>query len=151
MPRENSAGAIIFRMVNDEPHYLLLHYPSGHWEFVKGHVEEGENAQETLKREAQEETGLTDLEIIPGFKEYSKYFFRKNYGLEGQAKKTAPWVFKLVVFLLAETKTEQVTLSKEHKGYLWLPFEQATKRITFKNAKELLKKANDYVISKKGV
>lgn len=151
MPRENSAGAIIFRTVNNEPHYLLLHYPSGHWEFVKGHIEEGENAEQTLKREAQEEAGLKDLEIIPGFKEYSKYFFRKNYGLEGEAKKTAPWVFKLVVFLLAETKTEQVTLSKEHKGFLWLPFEQATKRITFKNAKELLKKANEYVVSKKSV
>ena len=90
------------------------------------------------------------MTIIDGFKEYSKYFFRKSYGLEGKAKKKAPWVFKLVVFYLAETPTEEVKISKEHKGFAWLPYEQAIKKLTYKNAKELLKKANDY-ISKKGI
>lgn len=149
MPRENSAGAIIYRMVKGEPHYLLLHYPSGHWEFAKGHIEEGENVEQTIKREVQEETGIADLEIIPGFKENSKYFFRKSYGLKGEAKKIAPWVFKLVVFLLAQTQTENVTLSKEHIGFAWLPIKDAVKKITFKNAKTLLRKANDYVMERK--
>jgi len=146
MPKEKSAGAIIFRIVNGVPHYLLLHYPSGHWEFAKGHIEEGESVEEAAFREIKEETGIIDLKIIPGFKEYAKYFFRKSYDLVGEAKKKAPWVFKLVVFLLAETKTEEVKISKEHKGFLWLPFETAFKRVTYKNAKELLEKANDYVV-----
>lgn len=150
MPRENSAGAIIFRMVNGEPHYLLLHYPSRHWEFAKGHIEKDENIKDTVIREVKEETGIEDLKIIPGFKEYSKYFFKKSYGLEGEAKKKAPWVFKLVVFLLAETETENVIISKEHIGFAWLPIEEAVKKITFKNAKELLKKANEFII-KSGV
>ena len=148
--REKSAGAIIFRNVDGEPHYLLLHYPSKHWEFAKGHIEEGENIEETIRREVKEETGIKDLKIIPGFKEYSKYFFKKSYGLIGEAKKKAPWVFKLVVFYLAETKTEEVVISKEHIGFAWLPFEEAVKKTTFKNAKELLTKANEYIISRKG-
>lgn len=151
MPRENSAGAIIFRMVSGVPHYLLLHYPSRHWEFAKGHIEKGENIEETVQREVKEETGIDDLRIIPGFKHYSKYFFRKSYGLKGEAKKKAPWVFKLVVFLLAQTNAEDVKISHEHKGYVWLPFEQAVKKITYKNAKELLKKANDFILSRKSV
>ena len=151
MPKEKSAGAIIYRIKDNIPHYLLLHYPSGHWEFAKGHIEEGENAQQAAIREIEEETGIKDLKIIPGFEEYIKYFFRKSYGLKDQAKKTAPWVFKLVVFYLAETKIENVRISEEHKGFLWLPYEQALKRLTYKNAKELLRKSNDHLISKKGI
>lgn len=147
MPKEKSAGAIIFRMKNNTPYYLLLHYPSGHWEFAKGHIEEKESIEDTVKREVEEETGIKDLKVIPGFKEYSKYFFRKSYGLEGEAKKKAPWVFKLVVFLLVETKTEDVKISKEHIGFAWLLFEEAVKKITYKNAKELLKKAHNYLLN----
>jgi len=151
MPRENSAGAIIFRMVEGVPHYLLLHYQSGHWEFAKGHIEKDESFEDTVRREVQEETGIKEISIIPGFKEYSKYFFRKNYDLVGEAKKKAPWVFKLVVFLLAQTGTEQVKISKEHIGFAWLPYEQAFKKVTYKNAKELIKKANEFIVSRKSL
>ena len=151
MPQEKSAGAVIFRMVEGIPYYLLLHYHSGHWEFAKGHIEKGENIHQTVRREVREETGITDLKILSGFKQYAKYFFRKNYHLKGEAKKTAPWVFKLVVFLIAETTQEEVKISKEHKGFLWLPIEQAIKRTTFKNAKELLKKSHAFIILKKGL
>jgi len=149
MPNEKSAGAIIFNLHDGLPHYLLLHYPSGHWEFAKGHIEQGEKPEEAAKREIKEETGIGEISVIPGFKEYIKYFFRKSYGLEGEAKKTAPWVFKLVVFYLAKTNVVDVTLSKEHTGFLWLPYEQALKRLTYKNAKTLLKKANDFLIEQK--
>ena len=145
MPRENSAGAIIFRVVNGEPHYLLLHYQTGHWEFAKGHIEKGESVEDTVKREIEEETGIKEINIIPGFKEYSKYFFRKSYDLEGEEKKKAPWVFKLVIFLLVKTNTEEIKVSKEHIGFIWLPYEKAIKRVTYKNAKELLKKANEFI------
>ena len=151
MPKEKSAGAIIFRNVEGVPHFLLLHYPSNHWEFAKGHIEAGESIEQTVRREVQEETGIKDLTIINGFKNYSKYFFRKSYHLKGEAKKKAPWVFKLVVFLLARTKTENVKISHEHKGFAWLPFEEATKKVTYKNAKELLKKANEFILSRKSI
>lgn len=146
MPREKSAGAIIYRIEEGEPRYLLLHYPSGHWEFAKGHIEKNEKPGVAARREIEEETGIKDIRIIPGFKEYAKYFFRKNYHLTGEAKKRAPWVFKLVVFYLAETKTKDVKISSEHKGFLWLPHEQAVKRLTYKNAKNLLKQAHEFIM-----
>ena len=136
-------------MVNGAPHYLLLHYPSGHWEFAKGHIEKGEKPEVAALREIKEETGIGQIDIIPGFKEYAKYFFKKNYDLVGEAKEKAPWVFKLVVFYLAKTETENVKISHEHSGFVWLPFEGAVKKLTYKNAKELLTKAHEYITNLK--
>ena len=152
MPREKSAGALIFRMENNVPHYLLLHYQSGHWEFAKGHIEEGESPEVAALREIQEETGIQDVTIIPGFKEYIKYSFRNNYDLKKEDKLKAPWIFKLVVFYLAKTDAKEVVISDEHIGFAWLPYEEALKKLTFKNAKNLLKKADNIVtVSTKGV
>lgn len=156
MPREKSAGAIIYREEPASPgqggegkiYYLLLHYPAinrkgGHWEFAKGHVEKNETEEQTIKREVQEETGLEDIEILPGFKEYIKYFFK--------AKQNPHWIFKLVIFYVARTNTKEIKLSPEHIGFDWLPFDQAFKKITYKNSKELLKKANEFIIQRKNL
>ena len=98
MPKEKSAGAIIFRKEDGNIYYLLLHYPSGHWEFPKGHIEGKETEEETVKREATEETGIKDLVILPGYKKYIKYFFRQykeNVSEEDRRSGKTPWVFKL--------------------------------------------------------
>jgi 8-oxo-dGTP pyrophosphatase MutT (NUDIX family) len=141
MPIERSAGALIFRK-NKEIKYLLLHYPStkrgakrSYWDFPKGHIEKGEKIEETVKREVFEETGIKDIQFIKGFKEEIRYFFRDK-------EKT---IFKTVIFLLAQTKEEKVKISSEHIGYLWLPFEEAMKKLSFRNSQEILKKANDYL------
>jgi len=44
---EKSAGAVIFRKEQNEALFLLLHYPSGHWDFVKGKIEPEENLRQT--------------------------------------------------------------------------------------------------------
>lgn len=146
MPVEKSAGAIIFRKENNQIFYLLLHYPAinrkgGHWEFAKGHIEEGEDYFETVKREVEEETGLKDIKILPGFKEHIKYFFKEK----AEKNKKQKWIFKLVTFFIAETYTKEIKISHEHLGFLWLPFEAAYKKTTYKNSKELLKKANEFI------
>jgi len=150
MPREKSAGAIIYIIENGVPHYLLLHYPSknrkgGHWEFPKGHIEAGEDEERTMRREIEEETGIKDLKIIPGFKKYIKYFFKQYPTKEQNQKGKTPWIFKLVVFFIVETKTKEVKLSLEHIGFDWLPIEEAIKKTTFKNSKKLLQEADDFI------
>lgn len=159
MPREKSAGAIIFRMENSVPHYLLLHYPAmnrkgGHWEFTKGHIEQGESEEETVRREVQEETGIAGLKILPGFKEYIKYFFkqqRKNKKIPALKREKVVWIFKLVVFFVAETNIKEIKLSPEHINFAWLPFNEAFEKVTYKNSKELLKRANKFIISEKNI
>ncbi len=146
MPVEKSAGAVIFRKENNEIYYLLLHYPSSakaprdYWDFPKGHIEKGEKLGDTVKREIEEETGLKDIKFIEGFKRWIKYFFR----WEGKN------ILKFVTFYLAETKEKEVKISGEHVGYRWLSYGEALKQLTFKNAKEIIKKANDF-LQRKGL
>ena len=145
MPRETSAGAVVFGKEDGKIYYLLLHYGAGHWDFPKGHIEKDEKEEDTVKREVAEETGIKDIKIIEGFKEWIKYFYRKTYDLNEDEKKKAPWTFKIVTFYLAETKTKEVKISFEHIGYKWLPYKEAIEQITFKKAKEIFKKANDFL------
>jgi 8-oxo-dGTP pyrophosphatase MutT (NUDIX family) len=134
MPREISAGMILFRRT-PEPHYLLLHYESGHWDFPKGHIESGEDPEETAKRELQEETGISEMRLVDGYKQTLRYFFRqKGIG-----------IFKVVIFFLGETTQSEVTLSAEHVGFDWLPYDAALARLTFKNSRDLLIKANEHL------
>jgi 8-oxo-dGTP pyrophosphatase MutT (NUDIX family) len=135
MPAEHSAGAIVFRKELGKTLYLLLHYEEGHWGYPKGHIEKGETIEETVRREIGEETGLINIEFINGFKESTKYFFMS----EGQR------IFKTVVFLLATTASEKIKLSFEHVGYEWLPYEAALDKITFKDEKTLLRKADKFI------
>ena len=146
MPLEKSAGAIIFRRGKGIIKYLLLNYASigkvekTYWGFSKGAIEKGEKEIDTIIREIREETGIKDLKFIKGFKETEKYFFRN--------KKEN--IFKTVFYLLAETKAKKIKLSFEHLGYEWLPYEEAIRKLSFKNAKRIIEKANDF-LSEKGL
>ena len=59
MIKETSAGIVLYRKENTKNLFLLLHYPSGHWDFVKGKMEKNETTHETAIRETKEETGIT--------------------------------------------------------------------------------------------
>jgi 8-oxo-dGTP pyrophosphatase MutT (NUDIX family) len=117
---------------NGEAKYLLLHYEAGHWDFVKGNVEPNESEQETVIRELREETGITDAKFIENFKEKIDYFYRRQ----------GTTIHKEVIFFLMETHTETVKISYEHVGYIWLNYQQAMEKLTFKNARDVLKKAH---------
>ncbi len=131
MIEETSAGVVLFRRENSKILFLLLNYPSGHWDFIKGKMEVGETTHQTAVRETQEETGITDIVFLDDFEEWIKY----NFQYHGEL------VNKKVVFFLAETKTEQVLISHEHLDYTWADYEDAMKKTTFENAKSILTKA----------
>jgi len=136
MIEENSAGSIIFRENSNQIFFLLLNYPSGHWDFVKGKIEKDESPQKTTIREIKEETGISDLEFINGFEEKIEYNFQYDNNL----------IHKQVVFFLAKTITKNVNVSHEHLGYKWLDYENAIKKITYENSRNALVKANKLLL-----
>ena len=138
MRTETSAGIVLFRNISNENEFLLLNYPQGHWDFIKGKMEKNETPRETALRETKEETGISDIEFIDGFEESVEYDFRFNNEN----------IHKKVIFFLAKTETLQtVSLSHEHNDYLWLGYNDALKKTTYGNAKNVLSKANELLLS----
>ncbi len=131
---ERSAGAVVFRDTLAGRRYLLLQN-AGRWDFPKGGVEKGESELQTVLREVSEETGLSDLEMIPGFRKVIEYFYRR----EGKN------IHKQVVYLLARTKEENVKISFEHQGFAWFPYQEALERASYDNSKMTLKDAEEFV------
>ena len=131
MIEETSAGIVLFRKEKSKKLFLLLHYPSGHWDFVKGKMEKGESTHQTAIRETKEETGITDITFLENFEEWIEY----NFQYQGEL------VNKKVVFFLAETKTEDVKISHEHQNYAWMDYNTSMEKTTFDNAKTVLTKA----------
>ena len=134
MKEEVSAGIILFND-NKNKQFLLLNYPSKHWDFVKGKMENGETTHETALRETKEETGITDVEFLDGFEEEIEYYFRA----ENQD------IHKKVIFFLGKTKTLDIILSHEHLDFIWLDYDNALNKITYENAKNLLKKSKKFL------
>ena len=103
-------------VIKKDDKILLVEEPDHRWEFPGGKVEFGESPEETLKRELQEEIGLTqDLNIGPILNVWS-------------------WVFKFEVhlqfFMLAYSCTTSQTefqLSQEHIKYDWFTKDEALK------------------------
>jgi 8-oxo-dGTP pyrophosphatase MutT (NUDIX family) len=64
--REPTAGGIVFRRAKDNKgvEILLIQDAKDRWTIPKGHIEEGETAQQTAKREIGEEAGLQNVEIL---------------------------------------------------------------------------------------
>ena len=131
MIEETSSGVVLFRKENDKILFLLLHYPSGHWDFVKGKMESGESPHETAIRETKEETGIEDVKFVDGYEEWIEY----NFQYDGEL------VHKKVVFFLGETQTKEVQISHEHLSFTWMDYVTAMDKTTFDNAKTVLSKA----------
>lgn len=133
-----SCGTVVYRD-EDGPVYLLLQYPGGHWDFPKGHVEAGESEEETTRREVEEETGITDLVFLPGFRESITYAYTYKETL----------VKKKVVFRVARTRVrrDDIILSHEHIGHDWLPYREAMERVTYENARGILRAAHAAILA----
>jgi len=130
---ERSAGVIVFRIENGRPLYLLLKHPS-YWG-PKGHLEDGETEEDTARRELAEEAGLTEVEIVPDFREVIEYWFKK----EGHS------IHKKVIFFLARTENTDLTLSSEHEDAGWFDFVESERRARYRSQRALLRKANERV------
>ena len=130
-PMETSCG---FVLVNFDS-ILLLQYPQGHWSYPKGHVEGDEDHHTTARRELLEETGINDIVIAPDWRQRTEYSF---YHRGRQIDKEVYWY-------IATTDQLNVTLSHEHRTYLWLNFDDAHAQLTFDQEKALLLMAQQYL------
>lgn len=133
-PMETSCGVVLVNLGS----VLLLQYPQGHWDLPKGHVEQDDlDNYETARRELKEETGISELSFIENFEHRTEYQFKHK----GKRR------IKQVYWYIATTEQISISLSKEHRSYMWLDWEQALEQATHAETKELIKSAQEFVKS----
>ena len=133
---EFSAGGIVLRPRADGGWDVLLIATHGgeRWSLPKGHVEPGESEAEAAVREVREETGV-EAEIIAPV-DTVEYWYRWK-GPEGSVL-----IHKRVTFFLMRYRSGDVrNHGWEVDDARWFPLEEALNKVTYKEEKELLRKA----------
>ncbi|WP_125683153.1 bis(5'-nucleosyl)-tetraphosphatase [Levilactobacillus yonginensis] len=134
MITERASGAVVYRLENDQPQYLLLKSAtSNFWGFPKGHVEGTESDIETAVREIREETSL-EVAINPEFHADLDYDMKN-----GHHKHVV--LYTALVPADAQIKRQVEEISE----YGWFDFATAHDKLTFDNLKSLLSMADDYL------
>lgn len=128
--REPTAGGIVFRRnVKKEIEILLIQDHKDRWTIPKGHIEEGETAQDCARREIGEEAGLHDIDMLGWL---GKIHFRYRR------------IDKLVLITqqvyLMRVKTDGNEIQKEGwmNGIKWFPFAEALDLIEYEDIGKLM-------------
>ncbi len=158
--REFSSGGVAFKQIKGNPLWLIRSttpndlFPKQYWMLPKGWIDDGkegspgpiasgnkkateEELQKAAIREVSEEGGIK-ASIIKKIGSV-KIFYK--HPLRGQ-------ILKFVTFFLMKWESD---LSNGHDGeteeVLWLPFNDAYKKLSFGNEKQILKKAKEILDS----
>lgn len=134
--RETSAGGVVFRKEDDAPLFLLIRDSYANWGFPKGHLEDGERAEDAAVREVREETGLGELELR-GKIETIDWYFRFRGRL----------IHKVCHFFLMET-AQVATAPQRTEGITacqWVRFPEASEAVSYANARQVLRRAHEMI------
>lgn len=128
--REPTAGGVVFRRNrNNEVEFLLYQDARDRWTIPKGHIEPGETAQVTARREIGEETGLKNIEL---------------YGWLGKVNFRYRRIDKLVLMTtqvyLVKALDPDEKLQKEEwmNGLKWFTFHDALDEIEYEDIGKLI-------------
>lgn len=132
MKREYSAGGIVLKgnQVLLIKNAALRDPSKAYWGFPKGHINEGESAEEAAVREIKEETGV-EAEIVKKLGE-SSYIFTKQ---GEQISKTV--VYFLLVYTVGEIKAQDLEVLDAG----WYTPKEALAMLSFKKDCEFLENA----------
>ncbi|HEX4662609.1 MAG TPA: NUDIX domain-containing protein [Candidatus Saccharimonadales bacterium] len=128
--REPTAGGIVYRRnKKNEVEILLIQDSKDRWTIPKGHIEEGETAQETAVREIGEEAGLAEVEVICWL---GKIHFRY--------RRITTLVLMTTQIYLVRAKGDTNNIKKEDwmNGIQWFSFNEALDRIEYEDIGKLM-------------
>lgn len=129
--REPTAGGIIFRHAKDGSgiEILLIQDAKDRWTIPKGHIEEGETAQQTARREISEEAGLKDVDMLGWL---GKIHFRY--------RRVDKLVLMTTQIYLVRAKGDTNAIQKEEwmNGIKWFSFHDALDAIEYEDIGKLM-------------
>jgi 8-oxo-dGTP pyrophosphatase MutT (NUDIX family) len=138
MPREHSAGGVIFE--NSQVLLILMLNLEGRkvWTFPKGHIEPGETSEAAAVREVAEETGF-DCEIT-GELYKAEYSFVRNGVM---TDKDVRWYMMKRMGGDGMPKTPDEVLDLK-----WFPLDEAGQTLTYMSDLAILELLRSYEVSK---
>lgn len=128
--REPTAGGIVFRRAKDKGvEILLIQDAKDRWTIPKGHIEEGETAQQAAKREIGEEAGLQDVDVLGWL---GKIHFRY--------RRIDKLVLMTTQIYLVRAKGDTEAIKKEEwmNGIKWFKFHDALEAIEYEDIGKLM-------------
>ncbi len=144
---ERSAGGIVYRLIGNQIHWLLIKTLAkktlsrlggvGHktaYKFPKGHLLPNESLKPAALREVEEEGGVNS-KIVAKIGSNDYILWDKNSGTK---------IIKKVTFFLMEYQKDSSLKYSDREIVLkreWLTLEEALKKLSYNSEKILLKKA----------
>lgn len=127
--REPTAGGIVFRHGEKGVEILLIQDAKDRWTIPKGHIEEGETAQQTARREIGEEAGLSQVDILGWL---GKIHFRY--------RRIDKLVLMTTQIYLVRAKGDTNAIQKEEwmNGIKWFTFQDALDAIEYEDIGKLM-------------
>jgi len=127
--REPTAGGIVFRHGKKGVEILLIQDAKDRWTIPKGHIEEGETAQQTARREIGEEAGLKEVDILGWL---GKIHFRY--------RRVDKLVLMTTQIYLVRAKGDTDAIQKEEwmNGIKWFKFHDALDAIEYEDIGKLM-------------
>ncbi len=128
--REPTAGGIVFRRNEaGQIEILLIQDAKDRWTIPKGHIEEGETAKQTARREIGEEAGLHDVDVLDWL---GKIHFRY--------RRIEKLVLMTTQIYLVKAKGDTDAIKKEEwmNGIQWFAFHDALDAIEYEDIGKLM-------------
>jgi len=124
---------------------LFQRKDSGAWQGIAGGGEAEESSLQTAQREAYEEAGIpieTEMISLTSIGSVPAEAIGRNY-----------WGNELVSIpeyaFGVEVSSPQMSISHEHQQYIWLPYEEARRQLTWESNKIALWELNQLLTEKK--
>lgn len=128
--REPTAGGIVFRRnKSGAVEILLIQDAKDRWTIPKGHIEEGETAQETALREIGEEAGIKRSEAICWLGKIHFRYRRMN---------TLVLMTTQIYLVKALGDTDDIQKEEWMKGIRWFDFHEALDKIEYEDIGKLM-------------
>ena len=127
--REPTAGGIVFRHGKEGMEILLIQDAKDRWTIPKGHIEDGETAVQTARREIGEEAGLTEIDMLGWL---GKIHFRY--------RRIDKLVLMTTQIYLVRVRSSGEEIKKEEwmNGIKWFPFNEALDLIEYEDIAKLM-------------
>jgi len=128
--------AIPYRFKGDIVQFCIFHRSdSDVWQFVAGSGEMGETITDSAKREVLEETGVNadNIVMLKSISYLPVTVVKKNHRIHWDKN-----TYVIPECSFAFECNSDITISKEHDRYLWVPYEEAQKMLCYDSNKTAL-------------